>query len=122
MTKARYENANTANIIHKLVTVFARASFPLPNSFTCSPNPDDSSEHKQVFCTVTHDRLLPRLYRERSVLELSSELAAKTRAVLRSIRLWWHNLHSQFAVIASFRLSNVYELYCRAVSTHFSRH
>jgi hypothetical protein len=117
MTKARYENANTANIIHKLVTVFARASFPLQNLFTCSPNPDGASEHKQVFCTMTQYRLLPGLYRERFVVDLLAELAAKTRAVLRSLRLWWHFLHSQFAVTASFRLSNVYELYCRAVSS-----
>jgi hypothetical protein len=43
----------------------------------------------------------------------------KNCAMLRSLRLWWNFLHSQFAVTASIRLSTTNALYCRAVSTHF---
>jgi hypothetical protein len=39
----------------------------------------------------------------------------KNCAMLRSLRLWWDNLHSQFAVTASIRLSTTNALYCRAV-------
>jgi hypothetical protein len=42
----------------------------------------------------------------------------KNCAMLRSLRLWWNYLHSQFEVTASIRLSTTNALYCRAVSTH----
>jgi hypothetical protein len=45
----------------------------------------------------------------------------KNCAMLRSLRLWWGNLHSQFAVIASIRLSTTNALYCRAVSIQATR-
>jgi hypothetical protein len=65
---------------------------------------------------MTHDCLRLSLYRDRAIVEFTSELAAKTRAVLRSLRLWWDSGHSQDTVTAFIRLSNVSELYCRAVS------
>jgi hypothetical protein len=39
----------------------------------------------------------------------------KNCAMLRSLRLWWDNLHSQDALSASIRLSTTNALYCRAV-------
>jgi hypothetical protein len=38
------------------------------------------------------------------------------RAMPRSLRFWWDNLHSQFGLTASIRLSTTNALYCRAVS------
>jgi hypothetical protein len=40
----------------------------------------------------------------------------KNCAMLRSLRLWWHYLHSQDSLTASIRLSTTNALYCRAVS------
>jgi hypothetical protein len=40
----------------------------------------------------------------------------KNCAMLRSLRLWWHYLHSQDGATASIRLSTTNALYCRAVS------
>jgi hypothetical protein len=42
----------------------------------------------------------------------------KNCAMLRSLRLWWHYLHSQFGLTASIRLSTTNALYCRAVMGH----
>jgi hypothetical protein len=85
---SRYENANTVNIIYKLVMVFARHSCSLVNMTTCPPK-------------VYH--------------EFASKLAAKTHAMLRSLWLWWDSGRSRDSLTASIRLSNVYKLYCRAV-------
>jgi hypothetical protein len=43
----------------------------------------------------------------------------KNCAMLRSLRLWWNYLHSQFALTASIRLSTTNALYCRAVSNNW---
>jgi hypothetical protein len=46
----------------------------------------------------------------------------KNCAMLRSLRLWWDNLHSKDSLTASIRLSTTNALYCRAVSTNFKHH
>jgi hypothetical protein len=45
---------------------------------------------------MTHDCLRPSLYRDPTLVEFNSELAAKTRAVHSLIAALVHYLHSQF--------------------------
>jgi hypothetical protein len=46
----------------------------------------------------------------------------KNCAMLRSLRLWWDNLHSQDSLTASIRLSTTNALYCRAVMGNSADH
>jgi hypothetical protein len=73
--------------------------------------------HLHVIKILHRDSILlaRNLYRRRACSQFKLYPDAKNFAMLRSLQLWWHYLHSQDALSASVRLSTTNALYCRAL-------
>jgi hypothetical protein len=118
-----------------LLSIKSKIKHLHPDTRICSPSKSCTRINflpPVQLCTATLRKYLRAsfLYRDKIRGHMSACIAiaparhvnlypdCKNCAMLRSLRLWWDNLHSQDSVTASIRLSTTNALYCRAVSIH----